>query len=486
MQNQEIEVKRHATYIVPEKSRVLIRQHVIANPIRVKNILQRVSKLSEEQIEKSLASVLSGFKHRHRDIERVLERHYETVCSSYPGKENLSDARQLLIGAYFTCEYSLEAAALFNPSIVPHPDQSAIPTGALRFIISLRATGEGHISSIEFRTGVVSDQGGIIIDRPTSFVSTPERNCNPTINKTELLLKLKDKGVFGSSTQAVLRPLRRNFTLEQLGARIARYHKAHKKIGSAQKREFDVLDDILKSNYEVRFSEEIPISERVIFPFSADESNGMEDARFVRFVEDDGKPTYYATYTAYNGRVILPKLIETKDFFTFRVRTLSGKAVENKGMALFPRKIGGKYIMVSRQDGEKLYIMASSSMHHWNGPRQLLEPTFSWEYVQIGNCGSPIETEQGWILLTHGVGPMRKYCIGAILLDKDDPSKVIGQLREPLIAPNESEREGYVPNVVYTCGALQHDGVLIIPYAMSDYATCIASIPVDELIGKMR
>ncbi|MBI3585517.1 MAG: glycoside hydrolase family 130 protein [Ignavibacteriales bacterium] len=485
MQNQEIEVKRHALYIVPEKSRVLIRQHVIANPVRVENILKRVRRLSEEQVEKSLASVLSGFKHRHRDIERVFERHCEGVCSSYPNKENLSPARRLLIGAYFTCEYSLEAAALFNPSIVPHPDQSAIPTGALRFIISLRATGEGHISSIEFRTGVVNSQGTITIDSSTSLASTPDLNRNPTINKAELLLKLKGRGVFSSSLQAMMRPLRRNVTLEQLHARVTHYRKGHKKNGNKQKREFDVLDAILKSNYEVRFSEELQLSERVIFPFSTDESNGMEDARFVRFVDDEGKPTYYATYTAYNGRTILPKLLETEDFLTFRVRTLAGKAVENKGMALFPRKIRGKYFMISRQDGEKLYIMVSSTMHRWNGHRQLLEPTLPWEYVQIGNCGSPIETEQGWILLTHGVGPMRKYCIGAILLDKDDPSKVIGQLHEPLIAPNENEREGYVPNVVYTCGALQHNGILIIPYAMSDYATSIASISVDELISKM-
>ncbi len=486
MQNQDIEVTHHALYIVPAKSRVLIRQHVIANPVRVKNILKRVKKLSEEEVEKSLTSVLSGFKRRHRDIERVFERHYEAVCSSYPGKGSISHTRQLLIGAYFSCEYSLEAAALFNPSIVPHPDQSELPIDALRFIISLRATGEGHISSIEFRSGMVNSRGEVTIDSPVSFASTPDLNCNPIINKTELISKLKDRGVFSSSVQAMVRPLRRDFTLEQLGAGIAHYRKTHKKIGSTQKRGFDVLDDILKSNYEVRFSEELPISERVIFPFSADESNGMEDARFVRFVDDDGELTYYATYTAYNGRTILPKLIVTKDFLTFRVRTLSGKAVENKGMALFPRRIKGKYVMISRQDGEKLYIMVSRSMHHWSGPRQLLEPTLPWEYVQIGNCGSPVETEQGWILLTHGVGPMRKYCIGAILLDKDDPSKVIGQLHEPLIAPNESEREGYVPNVVYTCGALQHNGMLIIPYAMSDYATSIASIPVDELIGKMQ
>jgi predicted GH43/DUF377 family glycosyl hydrolase len=230
----------------------------------------------------------------------------------------------------------------------------------------------------------------------------------------------------------------------------------------------------------------MPISERVLFPISADESNGIEDARFVRFVDEQENATYYATYTAYNGRSILPKIVETEDFLTFRVRTLAGKAVQNKGMALFPRKINGKYIMISRQDGEKLYIMKSNTLHSWNGPRQLLEPTLPWEYVQIGNCGSPIETEQGWILLTHGVGPMRKYCIGAILLDKNDPSKVLGQLHEPLIAPNESEREGYVPNVVYTCGALQHNGTLIIPYAMSDYATSVASVSIDELIHRMK
>lgn len=268
-------------------------------------------------------------------------------------------------------------------------------------------------------------------------------------------------------------------------ARIARFKKRHKKLSAVQRRSVDLLESLVELNYEINFSEQLPLSERAIYPISPFEINGIEDARFVRFVDDNRGVTYYATYTAYNGKSIMPLLLETVDFSRFRINSLSGEAAKNKGMALFPRKINGRYAMISRQDGENLFIAFSDNAHQWKDPVALMRPTYHWEFTQIGNCGSPIETEKGWLLLTHGVGPVRKYCIGAVLLDLHNPAKVIGRLKVPLIAPADSEREGYVPNVVYTCGAIKHNGRLIIPYAMSDHATRFASVSIEELLENM-
>jgi predicted GH43/DUF377 family glycosyl hydrolase len=243
---------------------------------------------------------------------------------------------------------------------------------------------------------------------------------------------------------------------------------------------------LAQSNYEVHFPPDSRLSERVLFPVTPSQSNGIEDARFVLFQDDDGSRTYYATYTAYDGKFVLPQFIETPDFLHFKFITLNGRAVQNKGMALFPRKINGRYAMLGRQDQENLYLMFSDDLHFWNTAQPLLQPAFPWEFIQLGNCGSPIETEAGWLVLSHGVGAMRKYCIGAFLLDRHDPAKVIGRLREPLIKPDENEREGYVPNVVYSCGSLVFERQLIVPYAMSDYATTFATLPLDEVLAAME
>jgi predicted GH43/DUF377 family glycosyl hydrolase len=251
-------------------------------------------------------------------------------------------------------------------------------------------------------------------------------------------------------------------------------------------RTLDCIQWLADSNYELCFSDKLAMSERIIFPVSSSESSGIEDARFVRFIEDDGSVMYYATYTAYNGRSILPQLIETKDFLHFRILTLNGSAVQNKGMALFPRRINGRYAMLSRQDDENLFIMFSDSPHYWSDPQVILRPSEMWESVKIGNCGSPMETEAGWLVITHGVGPMRKYCIGAALLDLNDPTKVIGRLREPLLSPVGAEREGYVPNVVYSCGSLLHGRELILPFAVSDRASAVVSVPLDPLIALLK
>lgn len=482
MTSTQLDVRRLGTYCSPEKSKVLIRPFVPGGTQKIHNILDRITKLSEEDVNRLLEGVLADFGKRHRDFGKVIELHYENIKSFLPRGYAPSLERRLLIGAYFTCEYALESAALFNPSIVPHPHQSEVPKGSLRFILSLRATGEGHISSIEFKTGIVSEVGDITIDQPGLYMSGPGPVVNPAFTKNEIRTKLIERDCFETAAKEILRSLPTTFLLSEMRQRIRAYRKQHRKPTADLKRTLLAIQSIVESNYEIRFCEAQPLSERVLFPSSAGERNGMEDARFVRFVDDDQSVTYYATYTAYDGRQIQPKLLETTDFLSFRVREFSGKAVKNKGMALFPKKLNGKYVMISRQDGENLYLSFSKDVCSWNETRKLLVPTRAWEYLQIGNCGSPIETEKGWLLLTHGVGPLRRYCIGAVLLDRDDPLKVIGQLMNPLIEPDETEREGYVPNVVYTCGALVHNRVLIIPYAISDYATRFATVSIDKLL----
>jgi predicted GH43/DUF377 family glycosyl hydrolase len=391
----------------------------------------------------------------------------------------------MLIGALFSGEYALESAALFNPSIVPHPDQSDMPAGALRFVMSLRATGEGHISSIEFRLGSISAEGHITIAPVSPYVTVPEIVPNPTYRKKRFVVKLHEMGFENECSASVMAGVGEQFTRSELVTRVAAVRRETLPLSHDNRRSLECVQWLADSNYELRFSPKLALSERIIFPVSANESNGIEDARFVRFVEDDGSVIYYATYTAYNGRAILPQFIETEDFLHFRVLTLNGSAVQNKGMALFPRRIQGRYAMLSRQDDENLFIMFSDNVHYWNDPQILLRPAEAWESVKVGNCGSPIETEAGWLVITHGVGAMRKYCIGAVLLDLEDPTKVIGRLRRPLLSPEGNEREGYVPNVVYSCGSLVHGEDLIMPYAMSDQATAIATIKLRDILAEL-
>jgi predicted GH43/DUF377 family glycosyl hydrolase len=480
-----IQIRRHALKFLPDSSRVLMRPFIPGERSRVTQVIGRVLALSEEEAERELEIVRREFGPRHRDLDSLLLAVYRRVERQVFTNRSISKARQLLIGSLFSGEYALESAALFNPSIVPHPDQSALEPGALRFLMSLRATGEGHISSIEFRAGVFSSLGEISAEKVTRFVSPPEIVTNPTYEKASFLVKLHEMGFATDFTDSVLASLGETFTLAELDRGLLRLRRRLTVIRREEQRTLECVRWLAESNYKLRFSPDLAVSERVIFPGSPNESNGIEDARFVRFVDEDGTVLYYATYTAYNGHVILPQLMTTRDFLDFGVRTLNGRAVQNKGMALFPRRIDGHYAMISRQDDENLFIMFSDNPHHWEDPQILARPSENWELSKIGNCGSPIETEAGWLLLTHGVGPMRKYCIGAVLLDLVDPTKVIGRLRAPLLTPDENEREGYVPNVVYTCGALRHGGQLILPYAVSDRLTVIASIGLEELLGAL-
>ncbi len=478
-------MKLHPTGILlrPDNKRVVVRPFIPIHPTRVEHIIARALALSEPETEKQLSLVRADFSQRHIDLDKSWLRHFEKVRAQIPDGETISEPRRLFIGALFSGEYALESAALFNPSIVPHPDQTGLGQGDLRFILSLRSTGEGHISSIQFRTGVIHRDHSIEIKKTTPFVTLPELNPNPTYHKRAFLDKLSEMGVENDWAASVMGRLGKTFFLDELDKSIqqatfdeASAHTRH------VPRTLECMHWLAESNYEIHFVPSSEMSERIIFPVSPNESNGIEDARFVRFVEDDGSVMYYATYTAYNGRVILPQLIETVDFLNFRILTLNGQAVQNKGMALFPRRIDGRYVMLSRQDDENLYLTFSDNPHFWSDPLLLQEPQHPWEFVKLGNCGSPIETEAGWLVLTHGVGPMRKYCIGATLLDLHDPARIIGQLKEPLLRPEGNEREGYVPNVVYSCGALVHNGQLILPYGVSDTASSIVRIELSELL----
>jgi predicted GH43/DUF377 family glycosyl hydrolase len=481
-----VTVTRGSLVLHPDRTRVLARPFWPASRKRVGTICSQVMALSEAEVRTLLSQVEAEFGERHVQIREFLRRRFDEVRPWLRPDQDVSDERRLLLGAYFTHEYSLEAAALFNPSIVPHPDQSDLPAGSLRFILSLRATGEGHISSITFRTGYLDKRGTVTIAAPTRYSLEPTQVPDASYEKTLFARKLQELGLAGDFTRHALDGLGDAFTLDELRTAIGLATEALQARGQVSAAIARKALALAQSNYEVQFAPDSRLSERVLFPVTPSQSNGIEDARFVEFLNDDGTRTYYATYTAYDGSLILPQFIETTDFRHFKFITLNGPAVRNKGMALFPRKIDGAYAMLSRQDYENIYVMFSDHLHFWHSAKLVLTPAFPWELIQIGNCGSPIETDAGWLVLSHGVGPMRKYCIGAFLLDRHDPTRVIGRLREPLISPIENEREGYVPNVVYSCGSLLHHGLLVIPYAMSDYATTFATVPVNEVLAAME
>jgi predicted GH43/DUF377 family glycosyl hydrolase len=424
-------LNRQALCLRPDPARVIVRPFKPAteprdlNPTdkaRANHIVERVLALEAKAAASQLADVLENFQGRHRNLLETFELRADEMEGALAAHCRFSEIQRQLIGAYFMHEYSFEASALFNPSIVPHPDQLGTTTGSLRFILSLRAVGEGHVSSLTFRAGTIAADGSIVVD-PTARLASSAR----------------------------------------IGSRVSG----------------PIGDEI-----EVIFNPEQDISERVIFPVTESQSNGIEDARFVQF-SDGGRTTYYATYTAYKGTAIRSELIETSDFLTFRMSPLHGAAARNKGMALFPRRIDGKYAMIARQDNENLYLIYSDDLCKWEGGQPILKPQFPWEFVQIGNCGSPIELEEGWLLLTHGVGPVRKYSIGAALLDKGNPSRVLARSSEPILRPEPSEREGYVPNVVYTCGAMRHNDQIILPYAVSDTFSNFATMKISALMQAM-
>jgi predicted GH43/DUF377 family glycosyl hydrolase len=484
-----IEVKRTATILTPNQSRVLLRPFNPGDPQRIGRIIGRIMSLPEDHIEPLLSEVSAEFSQRHDEIRKLFLERFEVIRKLVSTDEEMSEQRRLLIGSYFLAEYSLESAALFNPSIVPHPDQTGLPPGALRFILSLRATGEGHISSITFRTGIVHADHRIEVLTAAGFLTEPRQVPNPLYEKPQFTKKLSELGLTNEFTARVIGKLGELFSLEELRSSLQSEREQSGLPDGTACDDQDAAKGIwmlARSNYEVQFQPKQSLSERILFPATPSQRNGVEDARFVCFANDDGTRVYYATFTAFDGRVIMPQLVQTSDFLLFRFITLNGPAAENKGMALFPRKINGFYTMLSRQDNENIYLMFSKSVYFWHERQVLLKPIFPWELVQLGNCGSPIETDAGWLVLSHGVGPMRKYCIGAFLLDRDDPTKVIGRLSEPLLKPNENEREGYVPNVVYTCGALVHAGELIIPYGLADHATGFATIPLKDVLAAMN
>jgi predicted GH43/DUF377 family glycosyl hydrolase len=477
-------VRRRPTLLNAESSRVITRPHIPADGARIRVLIDRVSALADDDVRNLLDAVIQDFAGRHRKFRETLQRNFRRIEAHVPPGVSFSTERQLLLGAYFTAEYSVESAALFNPGIVAHPDQKGLDKGSKRFVMSFRATGEGHVSSIEFRSGTVDANHDIYFDPVSQYVATPEIHTYLAHTRVDFRRKLEEMGVRDRVANHLLEQLPEAFTYDELAIQL-------KNLRSTKFRRKDkdhVIDSALwlaRSNYEVRFGADKPISERVIFPVTANESRGIEDARFVRFV-DDRKATYYATYTAYNGFDILPQILETTDFVTFRIHTLSGKAVHNKGMALFPRKVNGHYVMLSRQDGVNNYIMFSDNLRFWNEAKLLQEPVHPLEFVQVGNCGSPVETSEGWLALFHGVGPMRRYSIWAELLDLDDPSQVIGRLDEPILAPDEHERDGYVPNVVYTCGTMIHGDTLIIPYGIADQRCRVATASIPALLSQLK
>ncbi|NLE58648.1 MAG: glycosidase [Planctomycetes bacterium] len=465
----------------PDDKRVITRLFDPHNPRRIRAMLNRVMRLDKQTVAELLASVLEDFGPRHRDIEAVLLENYQSVVLPHYPELKVSRERQLLLGSYYTMEYSIESAALFNPAIVPHPDQSDLPAGSVRFLMSLRATGEGHVSSIVFRCGVLSADCDIQLDPPPRYAYTAKPIPDRFFDKHLFFRKLMEMGVYEELVAQTLENLPDQFNLDQLRDAINQVRqqpdtpRAYKNVAA------DMLW-LAYANYELEFPSDSPASEIVIFPATRSESHGMEDLRLTCFTDEDGQTRYCGTYTAYDGFRTLPMMLETSDFRRFQVHTLNGQHAKNKGMALFPRKVNDCYMMIARHDGENLFLLTSDNIHFWNDARKLQGPAEPWEFVQIGNCGSPLETDAGWLLLTHGVGPVRQYAIGALLLDRDDPGKVIGRMRKPLLSPLHDQRQGYVPNVVYTCGSMIHQDQLVIPYAVSDSRTSFATINARDLI----
>lgn len=471
-----------------DPKRVIVRFFFPGPETRVQSIIQKVVSMPEEAARLSLNQSLRDFSSRHRNISKVFQRHFERVHEILNGSAGnileLSMYKRLLIGAYFTSEYSIESAAFFNPSMVEDPDQTGLSEGQKRVIISFRATGEGHISSLVFRGGVLDASNNLTLIPTGRLIDEAEKVKNYIYHKDSFCSKLTEMHADNEIVKHVMGKLNTEFDYNELYRAIDET-KRELRPDAAQLKMLQTVSWLGDSHYEITFSLDTGISDRVIFPIAAAESNGIEDARFVKFTGDDGRVLYYATYTAYNGHSIMPKLIETKDFYNFKVMPIHGENAQNKGMALFPRKVKGKFVMLARLDGVNNFIMFSDNINFWHEAKLLQQPKFPWEFIQVGNCGSPLETEFGWLVITHAVGPMRKYVISAMLLDLDDPSKVIGQLCEPLITPNEEEREGYVPNVVYSCGSIVNNDELVIPYAMSDTASTYATIPLKELLTSL-
>ncbi len=481
MERSPLRAVRRSEKLLSDDKRVICRYLDFRSPGRIRDIVRRVLKVPEGRVRGLLRETIRGFSQRHRDVEEAFAASYEQAARQVRLPGGLSEPRKLLIGAYLTMEYSIEAVALFNPSIVPHPDQADLPPGAVRFLMSLRATGEGHLSSIVFRRGVIDARGRVGFDPPPRYAYSAGPVPEP-VEKEWLVRKLRDAGA--EAMRPVLDPLGDRFAVRDLEAAV---RAASRRPGRAHgfRRLAGLMLWLARANYRLEFPPDCRPSEIVVFPATEYERRGTEDLRLVRFCDGDEPSRYYGTYTAYDGARVHPMLLETEDFRRFRIHTLSGRYARNKGMALFPRRIEEHYVMLARHDGQNLYLLRSRDLHVWNVSEKLLSPREEWELVHVGNCGSPLETEAGWLVLTHGVGPVRRYCIGAVLLHRHRPQRVIGRLRRPLLVPTREEREGYVPNVVYSCGSMIHRGRLIIPYAMSDSRTAFATVSLRSLIGRL-
>jgi predicted GH43/DUF377 family glycosyl hydrolase len=521
-----VAVTRKKNIFSPDPSRVIAR-FLQLNDERSTDIIKQVLAMPEKEVNTAMSQLLRGYSRRHRNISRIFENHFNKLASIFDkievNEEDLSLAQKALIGSYFTMEYSIESAAFFNPSAMEHPDQSELRMNEKRVIFSFRATGEGHISSVVFRTGILDKNSNLSIEPVGKMLAEADKIVQTVYDKKSFQVKLNemqdhetiipaiiiDNPVEMQDTENMIpsavidkkdkiqdkfKNISPDFILDQLGDSFT-YEELTKVLESAIKDpeitegQIKIINQILwmaSAHYEIHFSIDSAISERVIFPISATEKKGIEDARFVKFTDDNGEITYYATYTAYDGMTILPKLISTTDFYNFKILPINGEIARNKGMALFPRKINGKYAMLCRMDGVNNYIAYSDKINIWNDAKIIQKPKYPWELVQIGNAGSPIETKDGWLVITHAVGSMREYTLGASLYELDNPEIEIGRLTEPLMVPNELEREGYVPNVIYSCGSIIHNDELIIPYAMSDYSSTYATVDLEELLNALK
>ena len=522
----QVAVTRKDFIFSPDPSRIIAR-FLYLNDERSADIIRKVLAMPEKEVNIAISQLLRGYSRRHRNISRIFEKHFAKLAPIFDkievDEKDLSVPQKALIGSYFTMEYSIESAAFFNPSIIEDPDQSEIRSDEKRVIFSFRATGEGHISSVVFRSGILDRNNNLTIEPVGKMLAEADVIKRHVYNKKTFRKKLvemqdqaksispaivnkidqlqdqkkvfspsisdnpkenKEQGSF-ISPAFILDKLGDNFTYGELMKNLV----IAKTVPNLPEDHRKILNEIMwlaSSHYEINFSIDSAISERVIFPVSATEQGGIEDARFVKFIDDNGEVTYYATYTAYDGMTIMPKLISTKDFYDFKILPINGEIAQNKGMALFPRKINGKYVMLCRIDGVNNYIAYSDSINIWREAKIIQQPKYPWEVVQIGNSGSPIETDEGWLVITHAVGPMREYTLGASLYELENPEKEIGRLSSPLMAPNESEREGYVPNVIYSCGSIIHNEDLIIPYAMSDHVSTYATVNLRELLDVLK
>lgn len=483
----KLAVERKPVRVNPDPKRVIARFFFNGND-RAKEVLERVMGISEGEAFDIISPLLQEYSKRHRNITRVLNRHCAKLKPFFSelniDYDVLTVYRKLLIGSYFTHEYSIESAAFFNPSIVQDPDQNELSEGERRVIMSFRAVGEGHISSITFRRALIDKNNNIRVLPAGNYIDEAEIVRNAVYNKKLFFDKAAVTQINIDVLHELESKLDHHFEYSNLRRIIIDSQRLQE--NDMKKLEYDKVLWLADSYYEIVFSLDTDISDRVIFPISEYERKGIEDARFVHFRNDDSSCVYYATYTAYDGALIMPKLLQTNDFYNFKIMPLYGAGAQNKNLALFPRKINGKYVMISRIDGCNNYIMYSDKINIWEKPILLQKPKFSWEFVQIGNCGSPIETKYGWVVITHGVGPMRRYVLGASLLKLDDPEIEIGRLKEPILIPNSDEREGYVPNVIYSCGAIINNNKIIIPYGLSDYSTSFAQIDIEELMAKFK